>query len=392
MRVGFFLGDKVPQAGGSFTFEENIVNALLKAASKHEFYFFYYGGDRKSDKGASKFVSLSEPTDKINSLVKRALSKPGSPSRLQKAVLQHKIDLMWFIYPYEPVAVPFVFTVLDLQHRIQPFFPEVSVTGNTWDNREEYYGSIIPKAAYTITGTQTGKEEVIKFYRVDNERVKVLPFPTPAFALEQKEEAADIKEKYGISEPYLFYPAQFWPHKNHVVLLHALKILKEKYELDFSLVFTGSDKGNLKYIREKIGELGLSEKVHFLGFVPAGELIGLYKNAFAMTFASLFGPDNLPPLEAFALGCPVIAGNVAGASEQMGDAAMLVDPRSEDEFARAVKGLHDNMELRDSLRERGRVRAAKYTATDYVNGIVAIIDEFNPYRRCWSSEEPYVHT
>ncbi len=196
--------------------------------------------------------------------------------------------------------------------------------------------------------------------------------------------------KYRIPEGYLFYPAQFWPHKNHVGLLLAVNLLRERYGLILPVVFVGYDKGNLRYVRRVVDELDLSTQVHFLGFVSQEDLVGLYRNAFALTYLTFFGPDNLPPLEAFALGCPVIASNVSGAQEQLGDAALLVDPRDEEQIALAVKSLHDDPALRQTLVQRGLQRAAKWTGEDFVRSVFSILDEFKPVLRCWSTTEPYV--
>jgi glycosyltransferase involved in cell wall biosynthesis len=406
MKVGFFLGGNIPQIGGNFTFEDTVFNALLNVESQHEFYVFYYGPGRRQESSSVTFVPLSRPVNGprdmfkrdflfrafrvLRKIISRVWRMPVYPTPLERASREHQIELMWFLtHRFEEVSIPFATTVLDLAHRTHPFFPEVSA-GGLWENREEHFRSTIPKAAYVITGTEAGKMEIMRFYHVREDRVKVLPFPVIDFTKYAGNTAPKVIKKFGISSPYLFYPAQFWPHKNHVVLLQAVKLLKEKYSLDFSLVFTGSDKGNMRFVKEKTAELGLEGKVHFLGFVSIEDLIGLYQNAFAMTYVSFFGPDNLPPLEAFALGCAVIAGNSAGAVEQMGDAALLIDQSSENQVADAVKRLHDAPEVRRILIEKGRSRIVNLSTYNYVNGIVSVIDEFASYRRCWSNKDRYV--
>ena len=182
----------------------------------------------------------------------------------------------------------YVFTVLDLQHRLQPWFPEVSAKG-LWRRREEHYATAIRRASAVITGTESGKAEIVQFYQVPPERIKLIPHPTPRFALDApKENNKEMLTKYHIPEGYLFYPAQFWPHKNHVTLLLAVRILREKHDLILPVVFVGSDGGNLQHVRRVVDELGLSTQVYFLGFVPRQELVGLYRNALALTLATRF--------------------------------------------------------------------------------------------------------
>ncbi len=130
-------------------------------------------------------------------------------------------------------------------------------------------------------------------------------------------------------------------------------------------------------------QLQPSIDVAFLGFVPLEDLVALYRGAFALTYMTFFGPENLPPLEAFALGCPVIASDVPGAREQLGNAALFVDPRDPSEIAAAVKTLSDNESMRRTLVEQGRARAEKWTAKEFVRGVFAALDEFEPVRRCW---------
>src|SRR5207249_4800394 len=128
-----------------------------------------------------------------------------------------------------------------------------------------------------------------------------------------------VRGKYGLRREFLFYPAQFWPHKNHVNLLLALDLLRGSAGVELDLVLTGSDKGNLNHVTKTAVALGLTSQVHILGFVPKADLRELYREAVSLTFASFFGPDNIPPLEAFALGCPVVAAAVPGSEEQLGN-------------------------------------------------------------------------
>jgi glycosyltransferase involved in cell wall biosynthesis len=123
--------------------------------------------------------------------------------------------------------------------------------------------------------------------------------------------------------------------------------------------------------------------VHCLGFVPRHDLILLYRYAAALTFVSFFGPDNLPPLEAFASGCPVIAADVPGAAEQLGDAVLRVNPKSPEQMAKAIYTLHQDDVLRRALIQRGFVRAKQWTGTDYVKSVFDILDDLAAVRRCW---------
>lgn len=393
MNIGVLPGDFEPTTGGGFTFQENVLSALLQTGSEHKFYILCFGSKNNKQDKSSPFIyiNLFKPFKSIkNSLLKKILIKIFGNCLVNKALKTYKIDILWFMTPaYLKVKVPFVFTVWDLAHRIHPYFPEVSFSGWKWGRREKLYSYEIPRAAYVITGTEAGRKEITRFYHIPEERVKIIPFPTPTFALNSAKSKENVLNKYNISGNYLFYPAQFWPHKNHIAVLKTLKILKEKYSLDFNSVFSGFDKGNLSYIREKARELNLLKNIRFINFVPVKDLCELYRNAFAMVYPTYFGPDNLPPLEAFALGCPVIASELSGSREQLEDCAILINPKNPDEIAEAVFKLYKNPDYRDLVIQKGLERSRKSTSKDYINKIMAVFNEFEAIRSCWSSDKTY---
>jgi glycosyltransferase involved in cell wall biosynthesis len=215
--------------------------------------------------------------------------------------------------------------------------------------------------------------------------MRILPHPTPEFAFEPPQGDDDaVLTKYGIRRPYVFYPAQFWPHKNHVGLLEAVRLLEARHGLAVDVVLVGSDKGNRRFVEETAARLGLAERVRLPGFVSQHELVVFYRNALATTYVTYFGPENLPPLEAFAAGCPVVASDVSGSEEQFGDAALRVDPRDHAAIADAIFRIHSDAALRATFVERGRARATRFRPDDFVRAVVEMIDEFEPVRQCWS--------
>ena len=410
MRVGILLSHHLPEIGGGYTFEAEVFQSLVKvgAASGHTFILFSRQKEPPSELSSVwhiEFISLYRSfKEKLQSILSRTaeaiinkLQHPTSQFKVQsgnkklitKLIENSNIEAVWSLGPHcLTMEVPYITTVWDLQHRLQPYFPEVSSKGQ-WNSREKSYSTLLQRSAFILVGTYAGRTEVERFYQIPPERIKVIPFPTPQFTLNASDCLEQvIFEKYNIPDKYLFYPAQFWAHKNHANLLLAVKWLRDKYNLTFPVVFSGSNKGTQQYIKELTAELELSKQVHFVGFVPQEDLISLYRNAFALTFVTFFGPDNLPPLEAFALGCPVIASKVTGAEEQLGDAALLIDPKDPEHIASAIKLLWDDIPVRQKLIERGFERAKKWTGQDYVKRVFSVLDELESIRRCWSSPVP----
>jgi glycosyltransferase involved in cell wall biosynthesis len=400
MKVGVYFPGSSPQSGGGFTFGHEILQALLALCegSHHEFTLYFHrlptvtANPLPAAKNLqSRWVDSKEYPPAYKILVSRLARKLSYPQPvinhkgiLQTALEADDIQMFWFVTPeYQTVDVPYIATMWDIQHRLQPWFPEVSRAGE-WDHREKIFARFLRQATYIITPNQTGQDELSMFYQIPPARFRRLRHPVPYIEKRPtKEEVASILEKYHISNRYIFYPAQFWAHKNHINLLKAFSFLHENYNLDLDLVFTGSDKGNLEYIKNTVKNLQMNEKVHFLGFVPHDDLIALYAGAFALTYVTYFGPENLPPLEAFACGCPVIASAYAGAKEQLGDAALLVDGSKPEEIALAIKKIHESPHLREKLIRKGLVRAKEYSGLDYVRDVLTMFDEFEVIRSTW---------
>lgn len=152
--------------------------------------------------------------------------------------------------------------------------------------------------------------------------------------------------------------------------------------LSLLVVFTGSDHGNEAYVRRVAHELEVYEHLFFLGYVPRQTLRALCYPAFVLCYVSFLAPDNLPPLEAFAAGCPVIAADVPGASEQFDDAAIRVNLASDLQIADALKSLLRDTTKRANLIARGKERAHRYTTIDLAKSLLASLDEFRVVRRC----------
>jgi glycosyltransferase involved in cell wall biosynthesis len=392
MKVGVFLEDFSPEVGGGFTIQDDIFRALLEIIddTHHSFVIFCRRPENVTPLLTTPRVeAVGFPGRFGQRVFARAerglhslLESRKRQTRLEQLCKEAGVEFLWFVGAEAvQVDLPYMAIVWDLQHRLQPWFPEVSADG-TWKHREKFYSEFLRRASIIIAGNHAGRQEIERFYQVTSNRIKLLPHPTPSFALNaQPVDTAAVRKKYELKNNYLFYPAQFWSHKNHVNLLLAAAALKAEHQLDFQVVFAGSDKGNEQFVRRFASQLKVDAA--FLGFVPVQDLVALYRGAFALSYVTFFGPENLPTLEAFALGCPVVASDVDGAREQLGDAALLVNPRDPSNIAAAIAKLHVDRALRETLIAKGRARAERWTAKDFVRGVFTALDEFETVRRCW---------
>ncbi len=187
-----------------------------------------------------------------------------------------------------------------------------------------------------------------------------------------------VRERYGLPERYLFYPAQFWPHKNHLAIVEATALLGAD-GVAVDVVLAGTWSGTLREethrrVEERAGELGVEKCLHILGYVPNEDMPALLAEAVALVMPTFFGPTNIPPLEAWALDVPVITSDLRGIREHMGDAAVLVDPASPRALADGIRRVWTDAGLRDELVERARGQLAIYTPEAHRQRVARVIE------------------
>ncbi len=313
-------------------------------------------------------------------------------------VVQRRSDLRdWFrrsnvelvMYPHPThisfeAGVPYIIAVHDLQHRLQPEFPEVSANG-AWEHREYLFRNACKHATVILADSEVGKEDILECYGsygVTADRVKVLPYlPATYLAVDVSEaEQRRIRAVYHLPDHYLFYPAQFWPHKNHARIVEALGMLKQREHLEPTIVFCGSYTGEIREnayrsLISVASGLGVESQIKYLGYVPDEDMSALYAGAVALVMPTFFGPTNIPVLEAWAFRCPVLTSDIRGIREQVGDAAVLVDPRSVESIAEGISQLWTDEETRTRLRDAGYRRISSYTPDDFRNHLVDILEE-----------------
>ena len=395
MRVGVVISGGSPLEGGGYSFERLVLGGLKTTIARNEYIVLdlngYPVGDSLSRSGD---VALKKKKSLIrmgSDKVLRYLSYPRRDARkldLSRAVRSLQLDLVWYLNQggSEIPGCPFFITIWDLQHRLQPWFPELSIPSMKWIKRDAHYKRVLPLATKVITGTETGKNEIIYFYRIPATNIIVNPFPAPTVKNGANFTPIDeLQRKYSLFGNYFIYPAQFWPHKNHINLLYAMRMLIDCNKITPTLVLTGSDKGNMEHVKLKIKELALDSKVRILGFVSMEDLYGLYKHAVALVYASFFGPDNIPPLEANAIGCPVLAAKADGVVDQLQDAAIYFDPANPADIVKAMLVILEDESVTLRLIKLGLKLANERSVENYVSGIDKVISGMENIFRTWNS-------
>jgi len=254
--------------------------------------------------------------------------------------------------------LPSIYCPQDLQHVHLPGF--FGAYERKW--RNAVYPALAGRARATIALTRAGRRDLVEHLRVPPERVFVVGYAPVLDAYPVPDEAAlrRLRSDHGLPEAFAFFPAQSYPHKNHVRLLEALAILRGE-GLVVPLVCVGGRDSHHSAIVRRARALRLGDQVRNLGFLPPSELRGLYDLARILVFPSLFEGFGMPVLEAFRAGLPVACSDIPPLAEVAGDAAVRFDPASSRGMADAIRRLWSDAALREDLSALGRSRAAGAT-------------------------------
>jgi len=295
---------------------------------------------------------------------------------IEELLDNHGIDLMIYANQFEiPTSKrPYIWILWDMGCKTMNFFHQMEQSHEI----QEKLKFAAHNAFRIITGSREGAFEINKYLNFPKERIRTISFPVARDLL-----SCESTQPNQELVPYLFYPALLTPFKNHAVILEALRLLHDRKQ-PLHFVMTGVNKGNLEHIIDLAKELEIENFVHYLGSVSLEELKGLYLNAEALVFPSLLGPNNLPPIEAMALGVPCIASNINGHLDQLEDNALFFDPLNPNSLADRVEKLLNDSTLRIKLIKKGKDFTNNLTPKNYFEELLLCAEEFLPYRKNWS--------
>ena len=169
-----------------------------------------------------------------------------------------------------------------------------------------------------------------------------------------------IARIFGVQQ-YILTVGRLEPRKNHVGLIKAYSIIRERYKDVGPLVIVGQRDFGCDEIFKTRRNLGLEHSVKILTNVGNDLLPDLYRATQMFVYPSFAEGFGVPPLEAMACGVPVITSNVTALPEVVGEAGLLVDPTSEEEIAHAMECLLTDSDKAAILSRRGRKQAEKWS-------------------------------
>ncbi|MEO5961011.1 MAG: glycosyltransferase family 1 protein [Opitutaceae bacterium] len=360
MRIG--LSTSVIQRGhsGVGQYVLALVRALQTTAARHEFFLFVLEEDLPLFEFARATMQIVPVDERFRPPAKNIFwhqqALPGLARNLQLDVLHVPSyrRLLW----RRPCAL--VATI----HDLAPFR-----VPKKYDWLRMLYGRVAVRQLARrqdeiVAVSHTTARDIERYFRLPSHRVTVVHngLDHSRFTPEGRHEASQfVAARHGLRPPFFLYIARLeHPAKNHVRLISAFNRFKTESPSPWQLVLGGRDWDGAATIHEHVRQSPFAADIHSLGFVPQAELPAWYRAATVFVYPTLFEGFGLPPLEAMACGCPVLASTDSAVDEVCGDAAARANPESVDDLTRQLTRLAKDEGLRQDLRIRGLARARQF--------------------------------
>lgn len=292
------------------------------------------------------------------------------------------IDVLYssttILYPIHNTAT----TVLSMHDVQQYHFPQFFSKMQLKD-REVTYGLSAKHANYIQASSQFIKDDLLdKFVVLRPEQIAVIPEGVNIALFRQNVEANhSVTTKYNLPQGYIFYPAQMWPHKDHITVLKAILKLKEQGFV-VPLVLTGARYTAADEVFGFVDKHGLGNQVYYLGKVPYDDIIALYQNAGFLISASLHESNCLTILEAAAAGVPVIASDIPPNIELLETLKLNLFPQRDDNaLAELIRQIFNHDELKQQQVSANKIAIEQFSWDNIAQRYMALFEKIQQAKK-----------
>jgi glycosyltransferase involved in cell wall biosynthesis len=360
---------------GSGQYLHGMLGQLARVAPQHEYVLLLpaYLDDRRPTtddrrpaaapvvSGRSSVVVVHTPFDgRSKNFAKLWFEQIGVP----QAAAHLRADLLHVPYFAPPLwaSMPVVATVLDIIPLLLPEYRGGLAV--------RAYMRLVARAAHradrVIAISDDSRRDIIRLLGCAPARVSTIALAAgPQYRpIDRAQAAAQVAERYGLREPFVYYVGGLDARKNVTTLVRAWQRLRHAGGPVATLVIAGralgADARLFPDIDALIAELGMADSIRRID-VPREDNPLLYNAATAFAYPSRYEGFGMPPLEAMACGTPAVVAAASSLPEVVGDAALLAPPEDVSAWASALWRLISNAALRDDLRARGFARAARFS-------------------------------
>jgi glycosyltransferase involved in cell wall biosynthesis len=269
------------------------------------------------------------------------------------------LDLIHFPALPPPVAClrPFIWTLHDATPWLYP--DTMDLKGRLYFQWVGAWAARLSRSIITVS--HEARRDITRALRIAESKVRVVYEGVDGAFRKVGDHALldSVRLRYGLPERFILSVGTLEPRKNLPALIQAYRRMRKANQTKLGLVIAGRTGWKSEGVQDHLGSE--ADRVVVTGFVPQRELVALYNLAEIFVLPSLYEGFGFPPLEAMACGCPVIVSNRGSLPEVVGDAALLIDPESEDSIVAAILRMECSQSLRAHLVRRGLERVKSFS-------------------------------
>lgn len=335
----------------------NLLEHLIPADSKNSFTLFT-NSYKRYDISHLKFINTTTVTGRIPNRVLSLSLKMFNYPKFERSF--GDFDCL-FLPNFNQFAIgprtKLIITVHDLSPIVAPEF---------YDSRRRLWHIFVNikksllRADHILAVSEFTKKELIRIYRLPENKITVTHLGVQANLFHPNlstDKLREVRNIYGLPGSFYLFIATLEPRKNIPTLIKAF----QRLSTDVNLVIAGRQGWKYKTILDLINQSPKRHRIKYIGYIEEEHKPYLLKLAKALVWPSFYEGFGLPPLEAMAVGTPVITSQVTSLPETVGSAAIMVDPYSVTDLAAAMKLVLEDSNLRAQLISRGYSQARKFS-------------------------------
>lgn len=289
--------------------------------------------------GDSKFTGIGRIDRRINQVVRKL--------RSGVVLAKNHVDILFCPFSaasFKEKGIPTVSTILDIQHEFYPQFFEPQEL----QHRRKFYQDIVKKVERVVCISDYTKETFCDKYDYPLERAQTIYIAIQNRFDKEDDSILDMLNIRG--QKYIVYPANFWEHKNHKLLLNAFAMYANEHR-DMKLVLTGNPLAQTDYYNDLLKAMKIDDLTVITGYVSNEELYSILKNSSGLIYPSLFEGFGIPVVEAMHLHKLISCSNLTSLPEIGCNAICYFDPKKPDEILKGIYYLAENCITDDIIAE-----------------------------------------
>tara|TARA_Y100000816_G_C26108028_1_gene589669 strand:+ start:7057 stop:8268 length:1212 start_codon:yes stop_codon:yes gene_type:complete len=402
MKIGIYLEGSPDMGGGFFqslksslllmSIEKYKSNIELIITNKKTKNYLHEKNVRNRLFEMNKFSSYFSQFFEIN-YFKDLFLKLKINHPFYKFIKSNEYDIVIFLGPSQMSKfckeVSFISNIWDLDHKKNSQFPEHNLN-NVYENKEKLFKEIITRAFKIVVPHHSNKKDLIDFYKANKEKVVIQNFipmlPTIYNQNKYKKDLyTELFKKFELpnNKKIIFYPAQFWAHKNHKYIIDSAKIFKNINNKSYFFVFCGGNKGNHNYIKSLVSKEKLDDFVKILKFITDDELISLYLNCHGVVMPTYCGPTNLPIYESFYFKKIIFYTKDLIPNDEINEHLVLIDVNSPKDLCKKLEIMFDNQKIEKIVKKNYEYYQLICNENSFLDNYQKMLDEFSYLSNRW---------